>query len=69
MSRQITTRQGDVVDQIALAFYGRTKQATEAVLDGNPHLADLPPVLPAGVVITLPDLPSTPTKARLKLWE
>ncbi len=69
MSRQITTRQGDVVDQIALAFYGRTAKATEAVLDANPHLADLPPVLPAGVVVTLPDLPKTPTPTRLKLWE
>ena len=69
MSRQITTRQGDVVDQIALAFYGRTVEATEAVLDANPHLADLPPILPAGVVVTMPDLPSTPTKGRLKLWE
>ena len=69
MTRQITTRQGDVVDQIALAFYGRTGDATEAVLDANPHLADLPPVLPAGVVVIMPNLPSTPTKARLKLWE
>lgn len=69
MSRRITTRQGDVVDQIALAFYGRTETATEAVLDANPHLADLPPVLPAGIVVTLPDLPTTPTKGRLKLWE
>lgn len=69
MSRQITTRQGDVVDQIALAFYGRTGKATEAVLDANPHLADLPPVLPAGVLVTLPDLPTTPERKRLKLWE
>ncbi|MFC5372901.1 tail protein X [Brevundimonas faecalis] len=69
MSRQITTRQGDVVDQIAKAFYGDMEKATEAVLDANPHLADLPPVLPAGVVVTMPVLATTPTKKRLKLWE
>lgn len=69
MARQVTTRQGDVIDQIALKFYGRTDKVTETILDANPHLADLKPILPAGVVITLPDLPTTPTQPRLKLWE
>jgi phage tail protein X len=69
MSRKVTTRQGDALDQIALEFYGRTNGATETLLDANPHLADLPPLLPAGVIIVLPDLPATPVKPRVRLWD
>jgi phage tail protein X len=69
MSRQMTTRQGDVVDQIALEFYGRTAGAAEAVLDANPHLAALPATLPAGVTVILPELAATPVAARVRLWD
>lgn len=63
------SRDGDVVDQIALTYYGRTAGATEALLDANPHLADLPARLPAGVRVVLPDLPPTPVKTRVRLWD
>lgn len=67
--RQVQSREGDVIDQIALETYGRTAGATEAVLAANPHLADLPERLPAGVTIVLPDLPSARTAMRVRLWD
>mgnify|MGYP006188890079 FL=1 len=68
-NRTMTTRQGDVVDKFALEVYGRTQGATEAVLAANPHLAALPPRLPAGVVVTLPELATAETKPTVRLWD
>lgn len=68
MTRTVTTRQGDVVDKIALEVYGRTEGATEAVLAANPHLAALPARLPAGVVVNLPELATAETKPTVRLW-
>ncbi len=68
--RSMTTRQGDVVDQIALEVYGRTAGATEAVLDANPVLAGLSARLPAGVVLVLPELAAqTVMKPMVRLWD
>lgn len=69
MARTMMSRQGDVVDQIALEVYGRTAGAAEALLDANPQLAGLPARLPAGLKIVLPDLPATPVKPRVRLWD
>lgn len=65
---RMTTREGDMIDQVALAAYGRTEGATEAVLAANPHLAGLPPRLPAGLTILLPDLPPAAVKGTVRLW-
>jgi len=69
MSRQMTTRQGDLVDQIALEVYGRTAGATEAILNANPHLEGQPPHLPAGLVIVLPEIDAQPVTATVRLWD
>lgn len=69
MKRTMTTRQGDVLDQIALEVYGRTAGTTEALLDANPHLAGLPARLPAGIVLELPEMDPTPTAKRVRLWD
>ena len=69
MIRRFTTRQGDVLDQIALRAYGRTGEATEALLAANPHLAGLPARLPAGVEVVLPELAETVTKPTVRLWD
>jgi phage tail protein X len=39
-----------------------------AVLTANPGLADVGPVLPAGIVIELPDLPSPTPQPVVRLW-
>lgn len=68
MKGSVTTRDGDMIDQIALDAYGRTDGATEAVLAANPHLAGLPARLPAGVVIALPVIATSPVKPTVRLW-
>lgn len=51
------TKDGDMLDAICLAFYGRSKNVTEMVLDHNPSLAGLGPVYSVGVEIMLPERP------------
>jgi len=63
------TRDGDMLDAICWKHYGR-EAAITAVLEANPHLAERGPVLPAGLVITLPDLPPAPeTAGTVRLWD
>ena len=64
----ITTTEGQVIDQIAQAAYGRTAGATEAILAANPHLAGLPSRLPAGVVIVLPVIETAAVIPTVRLW-
>jgi len=59
---------GDTVDLIAWKHYGRESAAVH-ILEANPRLADHGPVLPAGVVIDLPDLPEPATDSTVRLWD
>lgn len=70
MTTKYTTREGDSVDYIAWKFYGATtNQVVESVLAANRGLADNGPILPAGLVITLPEI-TTPAKTQgIKLWD
>ncbi len=73
MSRIYTTKAGDVLDAIVHGAYGRSAGITEAVLEANrgDGLADRGPVLPAGVVIVLPDIPDAvePPRKLVRLWD
>lgn len=66
------TVEGDVVDLIAFDHYGTSKGTIEAIYDANRGLADYGPILPGGIIITLPVVPA---QARLKsrrviqLWD
>ena len=64
------TKEGDVIDAVCRRYYGREAGAVEAVLEANPGLAELGPVLPAGALVTLPDLPR-PLEIieTVKLWD
>ena len=66
MTARYRTVDGDVLDAICWRHYGH-ERATAAVLEANPGLAARGPVLPAGVVIELPDL-QPPTTAVIRLW-
>lgn len=69
MAEQLRTQQNDTVDAICWRHYGRTAGVVEAVLDANPGLADRGPVLPAGVLVTLPELQTTaPERQMVNLW-
>ena len=67
------TKDGDVVDLICYRHYGRTADVTEAVLAANPGLAELGPVLDAGIEITLPDFGTPEAKPAeietVRLWD
>lgn len=63
----LITRDGDVLDDLVWQYYGRN-DVIAAVLDANPQLAQLPPVLEAGLVIELPDLPLPLEVPLIRLW-
>lgn len=63
---------GDMVDAICVAVYGEESGYTEAVLEANPGLADLGPVLPAGTIVKLPSISAADagnTKDIVRLWD
>lgn len=64
------TSEGDQVDAIAAAYYGSTSnRVAEQVLEANPGLADYGPQLPAGLIITLPDIASPAQQQGVRLWD
>jgi phage tail protein X len=63
------TKQGDVLDYVCYQYYGRQAEVTEAVLEANPHLADVGPILPAGLVIEMPELPEPEAPETVRLWD
>ena len=61
---------GDMLDAICYQHYGGTKGYVEAVLEANPGLAKESPLLPAGLIIMLPDLPTLPQQLSVvRLWD
>ena len=57
----VIAAQGDTVDSLCWQYYGRTAGVTEAVLDANPGLADLGPVIPTALPSPCRTPPSTRT--------
>jgi phage tail protein X len=64
-----TTKEGDMVDELCWRYYGIQSGAVEQVYDANPNLAGYGPILPQGVVITLPELTTEATDTSVNLWE
>lgn len=56
IEKNYLTSDGDVVDNICWKYYGFTEKSTEAVFARNAFLPSFGPVLPAGLIITLPIL-------------
>lgn len=70
MPTTYTTRQGEMVDMVCRRAYGDETGYVEKVLDANPGLAGLGPVLPIMTKIVLPDLPkAAPEKKIISLWD
>jgi phage tail protein X len=64
--------QGDTLSGIVWRHLGQAPGTVEAVLAANPHLAHLPPVLPAGVAVQLPTTNTTTRPApvaTVRLWD
>jgi phage tail protein X len=51
-----TTQEGDILDDICERHYGFHAGTVEAVFVANQNLSALPPILPAGIVIQLPEI-------------
>ncbi|QSB03232.1 tail protein X [Methylomonas sp. EFPC1] len=66
---QYRSKAGDVLDAICYKHYAARPGATEAVLEANRGLADIGPVLPAGVIIELPELAPVAPAATVRLWD
>ncbi|WP_025808314.1 tail protein X [Pseudomonas chlororaphis] len=70
MAEQRRTQQHDTVDALCWRHYGRTAGVVEAVLDANPGLADHGAVLPAGLLVTLPELRTAASeRPMVNLWD
>ncbi|CAA0111499.1 Uncharacterised protein [BD1-7 clade bacterium] len=65
------TRSGDMLDAICHKHYGSAAGNVERVMIANPRLVDIGPVLPAGLLIELPDADTIkPTQANtVRLWD
>lgn len=69
MTATYRAEEGDTLDFICWKFYGQQSGAVELVLDANPGLASLGPVLPVNTTITLPDIPKPATEVQpIRLW-
>ncbi|QOE32757.1 baseplate protein [Achromobacter phage Mano] len=69
MALEYRTSDGDTADFIAWKYYGTTdNKVVEQLLDANKGLADRGPVLPAGVLVVLPDIDTTEKAKGLRLW-
>ena len=67
---QYRTRNLDTIDLIAWRHYRTTKnRVVEQLFINNPGVADFGPLLPAGVLIQLPELKPTPKPGGFKLWD
>lgn len=63
------TSAGDTVDYIAYKYYGTLSGLTaEQLLNANPGIADLGPVLPSGIVLTMPVIATATIQTSVRLW-
>ncbi len=70
MATTYMTRQGEMVDAICRRVYGDESGYVEAVLNANPGLAALGPVLPIRTSVVLPDLSrAAPERKIVSLWD
>lgn len=68
MTTTYVTKERDVLDLICFKTYGYVSKAMEAVLELNPFLAWYSDFLPAGLILTLPDLSPNPYKDIIRIW-
>lgn len=58
------------LDRVAKAIYRTEREGTvEALLDANPGLAALGPILPRGTVLKVPARPAVVSTGTVRPWE
>ena len=67
---QYRTKDDDMLDAICYRYYGVQSGAVELVLEANQNLSRQNEQLPSGLIITLPDLPTTEKDITpIRLWQ
>ena len=66
--------QDETISHICWRLYGDSVGMVEKVMAANPNLCDLPPNLPAGTIVTLPEASSRKNKTNkviqtVNLWD
>lgn len=65
---QYRTKEGDVLDAICWLYYGNKPGVVEQVLLANRQLENVGVVMPAGLLIELPDFVE-PVKPTVQVWD
>ena len=67
---QYLTKAGDTLDEIAYRYYGHTNnKVVEHILEVNFGISRYEVLLPAGVLIELPEVKQTIDTRKVKLWD
>ena len=69
MTTEHRTREGEMLDEICWRHYGSSAGYVERVLEANYRLEEQPLVLPAGLIITLPEIVVEPIATTIRLWD
>lgn len=70
MSLKYQTKDGDTIDYIAWKHYGTPNQlVTEQLLRANKGLSRASSILPAGMMVVLPEIDTTEKTKGKKLWD
>lgn len=67
-SRAIRSVQGQTLDMIAAREYDNPSSGVTALLQANPHLRRVGPILPIGSLVLIPELSSAPVEGQIRLW-
>lgn len=64
------TKAGDTLDEITYRYYGNTNnKVVERILDVNFGISQYEALLPAGVLIELPEVKQSTETRKVKLWD
>ncbi|AIU88989.1 tail protein X [Pectobacterium odoriferum] len=66
---EVRAQQNDTVDLLCWRYYGRTDGVTEGVYAANLGLCERGPLLPAGLLVTLPDVTAATQQEIIQLWD
>ncbi|MDH0657529.1 tail protein X [Acinetobacter johnsonii] len=67
---QYLTKAGDMLDEIAYLYYGNTNnKVVERILEVNFSISQYDALLPAGVLIELPEVQQSTETRKVKLWD
>lgn len=70
MTLTYRTSEGDTADYIAWKHYGtQDGRVVEQLVNANPGLADIGPLLPAGLLVQLPEITLQAEAQGVRLWD